>query len=438
MLMFSLYVVCFIYHLLYCYLFSKIILKEKFIITKKIIFISLMLAIPLCFNFHYNNTPLKPFVSHILFFIVIKSVYNKMIVKTLSGLLVSFAIVSISELIFAFIFVYGLNIPQEFLNDTICGIIFTNLGIMAIVMIIMNIQKVKSTIDHILLGFSNDKLIRTLLLVILCLSIATFMIYQNFYKDMSFTYLILINLFFIGVYVFIFGFFIEKTNNNKLTIKYDHLYDYSKTSEQELIRRSKRQHEYKNQLVIIKSMIEEKDDETVNYINCLLNEETKSNDLKWLDKLANIPLGGLKGLLYYKINEMVAKKIKINLSVSESLSKKTLWSTYKDNPQDISKIIGVYLDNAIEAADLSEEKIVEIQIYLENKDIVICIANTFTGIIDEDKLDKEGYSSKGKGRGYGLPLVKDLLSKHNELEQKREIMDNYYIQNLIIKQKNDI
>ena len=32
-------------------------------------------------------------------------------------------------------------------------------------------------------------------------------------------------------------------------------------------------------------------------------------------------------------------------------------------------------------------------------------------------------------------LVKDLLKKHKELEQERTIIENYYIQNLIIKQK---
>lgn len=117
------------------------------------------------------------------------------------------------------------------------------------------------------------------------------------------------------------------------------------------------------------------------------------------------------------------------------MKKKSLWKTYEEDAQDISRIIGVYLDNAIEAASISEEKTIEIQFYLENKNIVFCLGNTFKGKIEESKLDNEGYSSKGKNRGYGLPLVKDLLSKHEELKDERVIVDQYYVQKLIIKPK---
>lgn len=109
---------------------------------------------------------------------------------------------------------------------------------------------------------------------------------------------------------------------------------------------------------------------------------------------------------------------------------------YSENSHDISKIIGVYIDNAIEAASSSTSKEVEIQFYLENNNIVLCLGNTFVGNIDLSKIDAEGYSTKGNNRGYGLPLAKDLLSKHSDiLESERTIIHNYYVQNLMIKIK---
>ena len=182
-------------------------------------------------------------------------------------------------------------------------------------------------------------------------------------------------------------------------------------------------------------MVQDNDNDTVSYIDGLLKDDEENKDVRWLSKLANIPLGGLKGLLYFKINEMVDKNITVNLEVSESLNKKSSWKTYTSNPQDISKIIGVYLDNAIEAASVSKTKEIEIQFYKQGKNIVLSLGNTYKGKIDESKLDSEGYSSKGNNRGYGLSLVKDLLSKHPELEQERVIMDQYYVQNLIMKPK---
>ena len=435
MLMFSLYIIGIIYNLLYCSLFSKYVLKEKFKITKKLFIMSAIFALPACLNFYFNKNALKPFISHLIYFTIMKLYYKEQISKTLVGLLVAFIIVSASEIIFAVIAVNGLNISQEYLNNTVSGILFTNFCIFVIIQLISNIKKVKWSLTIIINSFKGSKIFFSATIVILFISMVMFVIYQNFYRDTSISYLILTNLFFIGVYVFMIGFFFEKSNNNNLLSKYDQLYEYSKAYEQELVKRSKRQHEYENQLVIIKSMVQENDEDTIQYIEGLLKDDEKNKDIKWLSKLVNIPLGGLKGLLYFKLNEMMSKHISVNLEVSESLSKKSLWKTYTDNAQDISRIIGVYLDNAIEAASVAETKEIEIQIYLENKNIVFCLGNTFAGIIDESKLDQDGYSSKGNNRGYGLPLVKDILSRHEELEQERTVMDQYYVQNLIIKPK---
>ncbi len=435
MLMFSLYIMCFTYNLLYCYLFCKNVLKKDFHITKKLVLTSGIFAIFGCLNFYYNKTPLKPFVSHLIYLIVFKIYYKESWGKTLLGLAIAFIIVSIAELLFAFSAVNLFKFSPEYLNNTIHGLIFTNICILLVVISINNINKVKIVIKNVM-GSFKDKSIATISIVLISsLSIGIFIIYQNFYVETSLSYLILINLFFLGVYVFMIGFFIEKSNNSNLLSKYDQLHEYSKTYEQELVKRSKRQHEYENQLIIIRSMIEENEDNVVEYINRILKSDEKKNDIKWLTKLTYIPYGGLKGLLYFKLNEMMNKKLNVYLEVSEDLKKKSLWKTYEEDAQDISRIIGVYLDNAIEAASISEEKTIEIQFYLENKNIVFCLGNTFKGKIEESKLDNEGYSSKGKNRGYGLPLVKDLLSKHEELKDERVIVDQYYVQKLIIKPK---
>ena len=435
MLMFSLYIMCFTYNLLYCYLFCKNVLKKDFHITKKLVLTSGIFAIFGCLNFYYNKTPLKPFVSHLIYLIVFKIYYKESWGKTLIGLLLSFVIVFVGEFLFAFNAVNIFHFTQEYLNTTVPGILFTNICILVIVLIISNINKVKVILRNIFDSYKEKSTFIIMVIVILCLSIVVFVIYQNFYIESSLSYLILINLFFIGVYVFMIGFFVEKSNNDNLISKYDQLHEYSKTYEQELVKRSKRQHEYENQLIIIRSMIEEGEDNAVEYINRILKSDEKKNDIKWLTKLTYIPYGGLKGLLYFKLIEMMNKKLNVYLEVSEDLKKKSLWKTYEEDAQDISRIIGVYLDNAIEAASISEEKTIEIQFYLENKNIVFCLGNTFKGKIEESKLDNEGYSSKGKNRGYGLPLVKDLLSKHEELKDERVIVDQYYVQKLIIKPK---
>lgn len=310
MLMFSLYIMCFTYNLLYCYLFCKNVLKKDFHITKKLVLISGIFAIFGCLNFYYNKTPLKPFVSHLIYLIVFKIYYKESWGKTLIGLLLSFVIVFVGEFLFAFNAVNIFHFTQEYLNTTVPGILFTNICILVIVLIISNINKVKVILRNIFDSYKEKSTFIIMVIVILCLSIVVFVIYQNFYIESSLSYLILINLFFIGVYVFMIGFFVEKSNNDNLISKYDQLHEYSKTYEQELVKRSKRQHEYENQLIIIRSMIEEGEDNAVEYINRILKSDEKKNDIKWLTKLTYIPYGGLKGLLYFKLNEMMNKKVK--------------------------------------------------------------------------------------------------------------------------------
>ncbi len=435
MLMFSLYIMCFTYNLLYCYLFCKNVLKKDFHITKKLVLINSLISTFSCANFYYNTTALKPFISNLLGMVVMKLYYRESWAKSLLGLMISFITVSFSEVVFGILFVQlgGFNI--EFFNSGVIGILIGNFQIMLIALFISNLKKFKDIFGNIVSNINENKKILLSFFLILSLSVVTFIAYNNGYSEQPLSYIILINLFFIGVYVFVIGFFVEKSSNDNLISKYDQLHEYSKTYEQELVKRSKRQHEYENQLIIIRSMIEENEANVVEYINRILKSDEKKNDIKWLTKLTYIPYGGLKGLLYFKLNEMMNKKLNVYLEVSEDLKKKSLWKTYEEDAQDISRIIGVYLDNAIEAASISEEKTIEIQFYLENKNIVFCLGNTFKGKIEESKLDNEGYSSKGKNRGYGLPLVKDLLSKHEELKDERVIVDQYYVQKLIIKPK---
>lgn len=436
MLMFSMYIICFMYNLLYCFLFCKYVLKEKFIVNRKMIISCGILAIFLSLNFYYDNSSMKPFISHIIEFLAIKLSYNESFVKSLIGLLISFLIVSLSELLFVIIVINGLNISQVCLNDNSFGFVLSNSIIILFALIISNLENVKRFLNIVISSFTDRRKFLSTIVVFFSLTLVSFIIYQNISKDGSITYFIFTNLFLISIYLFMIGFFVQKSNNNRLTSKYDQLIDYSKTYEQELVKRSKKQHEYKNQLVIIKSMIESKDKTVVDYINGILNDNDKNKDTKWLTRLTNIPLGGLKGLLYYKINEMSLKGIKVDLYVAETLNKKSLWKNYSDYSNDISKIIGVYIDNAIEAASSTNKKEIEIQFYIEDDNIVLCIGNTFTGEVDLTKIDSEGYSTKGNNRGYGLPLANDLLAKYKDvLSSERTIIDNYYVQKLMIKTK---
>ena len=62
----------------------------------------------------------------------------------------------------------------------------------------------------------------------------------------------------------------------------------------------------------------------------------------------------------------------------------------------------------------------------------ITLCNGFSGEIDMSKIWKKGYSSKGKNRGQGLPIVKKLIDAHPEILINTEIKNNLFVQDLTI------
>ena len=101
----------------------------------------------------------------------------------------------------------------------------------------------------------------------------------------------------------------------------------------------------------------------------------------------------------------------------------------KDN---LYSIICVYLDNMIQAAENSTKKEVNIEIYKEKNDIVFLLVNSYSGKIDLEKIDSYGYTTKGKNHGVGLHIVKKIMEEEIIFSQSRNILDDYYIQELRI------
>ena len=138
--------------------------------------------------------------------------------------------------------------------------------------------------------------------------------------------------------------------------------------------------------------------------------------------------------MYYKV--ALAQKKKINVEVNVSLEPKSELTKLKEKDiRVLCKLIGIYLDNAIEAAMEPRKKNILIEVYEIKDKITFVISNTFKKHINFNERNKKGVSSKGEGRGNGLYFASNLIKKNHWLYQKQEILDNYYIQQLIIYKK---
>ncbi|WP_010234544.1 sensor histidine kinase [Clostridium arbusti] len=191
-------------------------------------------------------------------------------------------------------------------------------------------------------------------------------------------------------------------------------------------------HDYINMLSPLKEYIDDSDLEGLRefFYNNIINLD---KDIKWnnsnIDKLKYIKVTGLKAILSTKLIKAISMKIDIKVDIVEDIL-----SVYM-NIMDLCRIMGILMDNAIEAAGECEDAKICICIVNKNSYIVIVVQNNFFGkkpLIH--KIYKEGFSTKGKGRGLGLYTVKDIINKkYDNVFLNTAIENNMFIQELWIK-----
>ena len=101
----------------------------------------------------------------------------------------------------------------------------------------------------------------------------------------------------------------------------------------------------------------------------------------------------------------------------------------------LSRILGILFDNAIEAAKESYEKIMNLHIRNEAKRnrYVICLSNSYKDkSVDTEQIYTKGVSSKGENRGLGLWEVRRFISKAKNLNLYTTKDSTYFTQQLEI------
>lgn len=148
------------------------------------------------------------------------------------------------------------------------------------------------------------------------------------------------------------------------------------------------------------------------YFSGLLKECNRMNSMDFLNnKGAENP--AIYGVLLNKYKRAEESNIDMNIDIMVELDK------FKDKSYVISRIIGILLDNAIEATSECEEKVVNIQFVKEeskNRNLII-IENTYNNKnVDTNKIFEKNFTTKEGNSGLGLWKIKDILSKDMELD----------------------
>lgn len=306
--------------------------------------------------------------------------------------------------------------------------IILNVLYSTIMLVIFNKTKLKVLIPRLIDRVESrrqTKIVVFIILVIIALSTTLYTISINFKLNAIFTRSFLI---FIIFFLLVIILFIERNSYDKLCDEYDNLFKYVKVFEDWIENEQLTRHEYKNQLAVLRCMTKEK--EVKEKIDSIISGNINIDE-QMISQLKYLPSGGFKGLLYYKI--AVARNNRINIDVDISADVSTRLKKFnKAELEILSKLIGIYCDNAIEAAKETRKKIVVIEIYEYNKMVHVVISNTFNKKKDISRRYEKGVSTKRPGRGNGLYFANKLISKNKWIEEKQDIIDNFYIQKISV------
>ena len=225
----------------------------------------------------------------------------------------------------------------------------------------------------------------------------------------------------------------SKNSYDKLNSEYESMFNYVQNFEDWIEKEQLNRHEYKNQLAVLRCLTSEK--KVKDKIDEIL-EDSINVEGEVVHQLKTLPKGGIKGLMYYK--SAIAQKNKIDLTVNISLELHSILSKLSEKEVKVlCHLIGIYFDNAIEAAKETRKKKVLIEIYEIKDRVTFVFSNTFKKAKNFDDRNNKGVSTKGEGHGNGLYYASKLIAQNPWLSQKQEVIDKYYIQQIIVTQKND-
>ena len=318
----------------------------------------------------------------------------------------------------------------EGIAKTIAGLVI----LVTIIIIIILKSKIGKLINIHL--HSKSKILILFIINFIYIAYLFYNLVFNFSFNNKSIFLIIAMIFFLIELIIVVNQFFE---NNKLKLKYDKLNEIMKTYEIEIDNQYTSNHENKNQLTTIKSKIVDKEDVSsiIQYINDILDENNEISEEKY-KRFQYLPPNGLKAMFYFKISEAESRGIHVTTNISPKIDKSIIYYLDSNTFKQLGRIIGVYLDNAIEASEDSKEKSMSIEIYkTKTEDIKFVISNSYSGTISE-KIGKQTYSTKGRKRGHGLLLVNSIMKNTDIFLQKRIIKSNTYVQELIVKNDKKI
>ncbi len=392
--------------------------------TRLYVFITLFgvsngLLSTLCMKYLPGNLQfLRSFFILLISIIVIKYLLKTSIVKAVLSFCTIILSVSIGNFIAPLIFALfsSVNVTPDVISSNMVLFVIMNLLIYIIASIIVFLTPFAKKISQV----KNLKPVGFLLsITFLIMALNAGLHYIFSFDPIAFSATLLLSV----IYLIISIWYINSFHKYEMKVeeeKQQAFYNESLGLVIQDLRRFK--HDQANHLTVISAMIKmKKYDQASSYINEIFNTTDNIVDTS----ICDIKNAGLFGLISSKKDYAQKSGLQFNLKTIGEID-----SIPNVKISELCEIIGIYLDNAIEAASVSDNKEVEMVLESSDESIDITINNSCETIPDINRIKIDGYSTKGTDRGHGLCIVEKILSKYDNITN----LINFDNENMIFTQ----
>lgn len=353
--------------------------------------------------------------------------YNIKLLKSCMASFVYCSIVMACDFLFLLIMTILFNVSKELCYNTIAGSLISNTMVCLETLIISLLCR-----NKIIYLFSEKVESKCMFFIIFVgfISVLTLFYKMAFFYKVDYNYFLPLFVL-IAFLIIILNLLNDKIMLSKKSNEYNTLLRFMKNYENELEEKRIKGHEIKNQISTINSMLKDNANKhkLEKYVKELVGDYKDLDNVKYSD-LQYLPSNGIKGFICSKISLAVSMNVDVEVLIEKKIVTSVINNLNDKDFKYLCIILGVLLDNAIEASIESIDKKMGIEIYLINSDVLVAITNSYTNK-SSDKVNLLK-SSKGKNRGHGLKLVRRVISQSNKFVLNSEANLDSFVQKLLI------
>lgn len=156
-------------------------------------------------------------------------------------------------------------------------------------------------------------------------------------------------------------------------------------------------------------------------------DEKLGNEIRQLESISNIRIYPLRSLITTKIARMQEEEISYILEVPNQITECGM------RTEDLLRCLGIIMDNAREASAGSVEKSVKVILLQGTGEFYAVVSNSCAGKPNLAKMQEEGYSSKGRGRGTGLLSLRRITGEYPNCVTRMRAEEKLFTQEMRIK-----